>query len=154
MQVYANDLNPSSYQYLCTNIRLNKVGTRVHPFNVDGREFIRLAAGGRLGVPQEGNAAPAASSEPDRHLGQPFHHVVMNLPASAVEFLDALDGSFDPANWHGHELPLVHVYTFCRANESQAGEAGRPCTAPHGHASRGHYPAASQALAFAVSHST
>lgn len=40
--VFANDLNPSSYEYLKKNIQLNKiVPTLMETYNMDGREFIR-----------------------------------------------------------------------------------------------------------------
>lgn len=51
----------------------------------------------------------------------PLQHAVMNLPASAIEFLDAFNGAFDPQTWKGR-LPLVHLYTFKPAAESEAGE--------------------------------
>jgi len=44
----------------------------------------------------------------------------MNLPASAVEFVDAFNGAFDPATWKGR-LPLVHLYTFKTAAETETG---------------------------------
>lgn len=46
---------------------------------------------------------------------------VMNLPASAIEFLDAFNGAFDPVAWADRPLPTVHCYTFKRANETEAG---------------------------------
>jgi tRNA (guanine37-N1)-methyltransferase len=45
----------------------------------------------------------------------------MNLPASAVEFLDAFHGACDPDSWQGQELPWVHCYTFMK-NETEQGE--------------------------------
>ena len=42
----------------------------------------------------------------------------MNLPASAVEFLDAFHGAFDPAVWRGR-LPWVHCYTFSKCETPQ-----------------------------------
>lgn len=131
--VYANDLNPDSYKWLVENIKLNKVGHRVSPFNMDGREFMRLAAGGKLEgewgpppapkVKKSGEAPPAATEGNSLEGSNPaFDHIVMNLPATAVEFLDALPGAFDPALWAGRELPMVHVYAFLRGDETTEGD--------------------------------
>ena len=67
----------------------------------------------------------------DRDPAQPaesgmiFHHAIMNLPASAVEFLDAFGGSFSAELWHGRRLPLVHVYTFARSCETDEGKCNQ-----------------------------
>lgn len=64
--VFANDLNPASFEWLCENVKLNKVESLVHTFNMDGREFIRQQVAS---------------------IGRPFNHFIMNLPATAIEFL-------------------------------------------------------------------
>ncbi|XP_022157593.1 tRNA (guanine(37)-N1)-methyltransferase 2 isoform X2 [Momordica charantia] len=45
-------------------------------------------------------------------------HVIMNLPASALQFLDAFRGSIRRKYWKG-SLPWIHCYCFMRANENQ-----------------------------------
>ncbi|OMO80797.1 tRNA transferase Trm5/Tyw2 [Corchorus capsularis] len=45
-------------------------------------------------------------------------HVIMNLPASAIEFLDAFRGIISRKYWKG-PLPLVHCYCFIRASETE-----------------------------------
>lgn len=45
-------------------------------------------------------------------------HVIMNLPASALHFLDAFRGSIPRKYWKG-SLPWIHCYCFMRANENQ-----------------------------------
>eukprot|EP00455_Lapot_gusevi_P007806 TRINITY_DN13345_c0_g1_i1.p1 TRINITY_DN13345_c0_g1~~TRINITY_DN13345_c0_g1_i1.p1 ORF type:complete len:487 (-),score=117.51 TRINITY_DN13345_c0_g1_i1:132-1568(-) len=77
-RVYANDLNPKSFEYLQSNIVANKLSGRVEAWNDDAR-----AAWLRLRQLQRGGQAP-----------QRIHHIIMNLPMSAVEFLDVFCGSY------------------------------------------------------------
>ncbi|KAM6961271.1 LOW QUALITY PROTEIN: tRNA (guanine(37)-N(1))-methyltransferase, partial [Aplochiton taeniatus] len=93
--VLANDLNPESHRWLQHNCRLNKVERKVRTFNQDGRAFIQ---------------GPLKEELPALLKGTAAIHVVMNLPAMALEFLDAFRGLLDqelPANAN---LPKVHCY--------------------------------------------
>ncbi|RHY14626.1 hypothetical protein DYB25_002187 [Aphanomyces astaci] len=85
--VYANDLNPHSFAALNVNRQKNKVDGRVRSFNMDGRAFVAHLLASKI------------------H----FTQVIMNLPAIALEFLDAFPGQFD--HWQG-DLPTVHTYCF------------------------------------------
>ncbi|CAL0320063.1 unnamed protein product [Lupinus luteus] len=44
-------------------------------------------------------------------------HVIMNLPASAIQFLDAFRGLIQRKYWNG-PLPWIHCYCFIRATET------------------------------------
>ncbi|MEW5318686.1 MAG: hypothetical protein WDW38_009888 [Sanguina aurantia] len=151
--VYANDLNPASVHYLTLNAKSNKVLTRLSPFKMDGRRFIRMLAGDPAAAAaclaeaetSEPAPPPPSSSEPGsadassssgssssgsnwcptlpvgyRPAPLLFQHAIMNLPASAIEFLDAYNGAFDPTVWSEETLPTVHCYTFMKSPEVEA----------------------------------
>lgn len=98
-RVHANDLNPKSYEYMCINAKLNKVNHLVSCYNMDGRDFVRMLVG----------------------KGIRFDHVLMNLPGSAVEFLDVFINLFPESVYAGH-MPMIHVYTFIKGDSRTESE--------------------------------
>lgn len=104
--VMANDLNPSSFKWLQYNMKRNKVTNYMQTINKDGRDFI---------------LADVKSDLMKRwtSTGNKLYkmHITMNLPAMAVEFLDAFCGLM-----HGYvgaiePQPLVHVYCFAKGDD-------------------------------------
>lgn len=86
--VRANDLNPDSYYWLQENCKLNNVADKVECFNMDAREFIRQ---------QFDNGG--------------CDYIVMNLPGTAVEFLDAVaEGA--TKNRVTARMPIVIFHSF------------------------------------------
>jgi len=82
IEVHANDLNPASFQYLKQNSQVNKC-RNLHTYNLDGRAFVHQMMDQKQ-----------------------VHHFILNLPATAVEFLDAFRG------WTQTFMPTIHVYCF------------------------------------------
>ncbi|KAM8710076.1 hypothetical protein ACLKA7_016812 [Drosophila subpalustris] len=110
--VLANDLNPVSFQWLQHNAKRNKCLSHIKMFNKDGREFILNEL--REDLLQRW-CTPAATPH--------SLHVTMNLPAMAVEFLDAFRGLYtaeelaelpEPLNY-----PQVHVYSFAKGEDTK-----------------------------------
>ena len=96
--VHANDLNPASYKYLMINKQKNKCDN-LYGYNMCGRAFVH-------------------------HLcdqGIDFDHVIMNLPASAPEFLDAFHG------FTGTTLPRIHVHCFSSKDDDADDQAIQRC---------------------------
>lgn len=91
IKVHANDLNPDSYKYLTSNSKKNKC-SGLSCYNMDAREFCKHL--------QDSNIE--------------FSHAIMNLPATAVEFLDAFRG------FRGVRLPRIHVHCFAAKDYKQA----------------------------------
>ncbi|XP_011496707.1 PREDICTED: tRNA (guanine(37)-N1)-methyltransferase [Ceratosolen solmsi marchali] len=107
IRVLANDLNPESYKWLVKNAQVNKVTDLLMAFNKDGREFLKVDVKKDIVERREKNDNGS-------------EHIVMNLPALAVEFLDVFE------NWLSSEEidkvclnpPVVHVYCFIKASKS------------------------------------
>ncbi len=171
--VLANDLNPSSHEYLQVNISENnvrvlcfecvtidffisvfrfQVGSLVRASCQDGREFIRSVITRALDEPLPPAAPPLSksketkakklaklkaqrsrSSSPER-TGPQRNRVtqfVMNLPDSAIQFIDAFRGVLSPTHTGGRDLsgiyddshlPMVHCYCFTRELELDKAE--------------------------------
>ncbi|XP_066535757.1 tRNA (guanine(37)-N1)-methyltransferase isoform X2 [Hoplias malabaricus] len=104
--VLANDLNPESHRWLLHNTKLNKVDAKVSTFNMDGREFLR---------------GPVRERLPELMNGSASIHVIMNLPALALEFLDAfrglLDQDMEKELSNKLTLPQVHSYGFSKEDD-------------------------------------
>ncbi|KAJ3366622.1 tRNA(m(1)G37)methyltransferase, partial [Kappamyces sp. JEL0680] len=126
--VFTNDLNPSSFEYMQKNIIQNKVGHRVAAFHMDGREFIQKSLALlqdqtvwqemdkmlRVAVRRTDKGPPP---EPSRR-GTVFQHYIMNLPATATEFLDEFVGLYQGLDMAHDQLPMIHCYSFSRAKEA------------------------------------
>ncbi|KAJ9263119.1 hypothetical protein DTO195F2_3097 [Paecilomyces variotii] len=138
--VWANDLNPHGYEVMVDAVKRNKVDKFVTPFNMDGREFIQksakdLLAEGPVTVTVEPKAkrqkktedgkGAAPAPEPVEYVRPTtFDHYVMNLPATAIEFLDAFVGVYagheDQFSPHtSRSLPMVHVYCFSGNSDNE-----------------------------------
>jgi len=144
--VYANDLNPHSHAALNYAIQKNKVEKFVTADCMDGREFIRRATKElpnrktevvvhqKTQKPvQRWNRRPP-SKAPNKVLQAPktFQHYVMNLPATAVEFLDAFTGSYarrqkEFAPHTATKIPMIHVYCFSAMQETEEMDCEAVC---------------------------
>ncbi|KAH8835565.1 Met-10+ like-protein-domain-containing protein [Flagelloscypha sp. PMI_526] len=154
--VLANDLNPDSYLWLQHNIKDNNVENAVRPFCEDGREFIAKIPDKLFNEPLPGYTQPQSISKKRkiersaRNAGAPLlpeapvpprnriDHFVMNLPDSAITFLDAFRGIFSAP--HLREMytvmPQVHCYCFTRELEEEKARADviQRCEKQLGHA--------------------
>jgi tRNA (guanine37-N1)-methyltransferase len=88
VKIYAVDLNPDAVELLKVNVQVNKVQDRVFPILGDAREIIRTKLKGKA----------------DR--------VIMNLPETAIDFVDVACTAIKP------EGGIVHFYGFVRTPDS------------------------------------
>jgi tRNA (guanine37-N1)-methyltransferase len=88
VKVYAIDLNPEAVELLKVNVRVNRVENRVHAMLGDARQL----------------AATKLKGIADR--------VIMNLPETAIEFVDAACQAIKPQGG------VIHFYAFIRSPDS------------------------------------
>lgn len=127
--VHANDLNPESYKWLEVNAKLNHTSFEsLSCYNLDARDFLRTLRGKASTGNSDGGAVWV-------------DHVIMNLPQTAIDFLDCFRGFM--YRWRrsndGEEtceleelptdrlLPMIHVYCF--EKEPETHEVGKVPTA-------------------------
>ncbi|KAG2149671.1 Met-10+ like-protein-domain-containing protein [Suillus cothurnatus] len=155
--VFANDLNPESARYLSQNIVDNKVASLVRASCEDGRDFIKKVigrardnpfpayTGPKLSKMQEkeekrrlqlAKSSPTAAPAPvdqstmeNQSPRQTVSHFVMNLPDSAIDFLDAFRGVLSESanerdlNGNNANMPMVHCHCFTRELQPDRAEA-------------------------------
>ncbi|KAK9836251.1 hypothetical protein WJX84_002571 [Apatococcus fuscideae] len=77
----------------------------------------------KLAEPSSSNSDPAGASEAATSSSSAgsliFQHAILNLPASAVDFLDVFNGLYHEQDWT-QALPHVHCYTFSKGAETHA----------------------------------
>ncbi|KAI0463652.1 hypothetical protein LJB42_002656 [Komagataella kurtzmanii] len=131
--VFANDLNPESFKYLDINVSKNKVNKFVKVFNTDGRDFITQAQNDLFNYSNTHKVLTLNSRKKQRvskdttpQIKVPipnfFSHYIMNLPDSAIEFVDAYVGLFTKAfpqlsrdevkSLPNYLLPTINVHHF------------------------------------------
>jgi tRNA (guanine37-N1)-methyltransferase len=140
--VWANDLNPDSYTSMRDAIARNKVDQYVTPFNEDGRTFIRDAVVQLAQTDHHVDIRTKPSRKDKdakptllRTLRRPrtFQHFVMNLPATALDFLPSFIGLYPPALRARlapadlDRLPLIHVYCFSTKSDDNVAEGIKIC---------------------------
>ena len=126
VQVLANDLNPASAEALVVNARRNGVSKLVGVYNLDAAEFVeralRSAAGGTDAESLAGSRLPCALADGEGGAlddasagmeGRMPSHVLMNLPADSLRFLEPLR-LLKAAAEGVAERPCVHCYCFSR----------------------------------------
>ncbi|XP_014599190.1 PREDICTED: tRNA (guanine(37)-N1)-methyltransferase [Polistes canadensis] len=108
VRVLANDLNPESYKWLQKNADINKIKRNFQCFNLDGRDFLRDVV-----------KTDILNRRENKMTGK--EHIAMNLPASAVEFLDIFPNLFSPEEIEkvSSNPPIIHLYCFVKLRKNE-----------------------------------
>lgn len=127
--VLSNDLNPSSYEYMQKNVENNNVKNYVQCTNLDGTDLIRNTLKyvnefrtqkiynnkGELISKSyvKGNDKKRVAKETKIIVPKLPSHYVMNLPATAIDFLHNFKSMYNDLEVAEIDiLPVVHVHCF------------------------------------------
>ena len=112
---HANDLNPNCYKWMSENVKINKVVDRMECYNLDARVFIKQVSEQLIQNELAGNSFASK-------LKSMYSHVIMNLPGTAVDFLNAFIGLFSSVpkdRRDSFQLPTIHCYSFASGEDPQ-----------------------------------
>ena len=121
--VHANDLNPHSYEYLCANAKKNGVTETLKAYNLDGREFIKKIIRDLLQPALDVKDTDQSVFSLSRNVKT---HIIMNLPATAVDFLDSFRGTFSCVPVERRDslrLPTIYCYCFSKSEDDPEKDA-------------------------------
>ncbi|XP_052727648.1 tRNA (guanine(37)-N1)-methyltransferase 2 isoform X2 [Vigna angularis] len=103
-----------STRHSATSVIAGKRSSSYHEGDVEAHE-----TGFLEGVRRKGstNKRMRSSEMPVTKTWEHIDHIIMNLPASALQFLDSFRGLIQKKYWKGC-LPWIHCYCFIRATET------------------------------------
>eukprot|EP01084_Bolivina_argentea_P073454 133298_1 len=121
--IYANDLNPNSFKYLKENCKINNVEKNINCYNLDGRQFWKMLSKNKNNISKQNNEIfkdimknnedKKEENKSENVMENKFiDHIVMNLPAIAMEFLDVFGGCYSLNEIERYGLPMIHCYCF------------------------------------------
>ena len=103
--IYANDLNPDSFKYLKQNCKINNVEKNINCFNLDARQFWKKLCKNKKDIVEQNN-------NHNNNKNKFIDHIIMNLPAIALEFCNVFKNCFYLKEIELYGLPMIHCYCF------------------------------------------
>ncbi|XP_020245587.1 tRNA (guanine(37)-N1)-methyltransferase 2 isoform X2 [Asparagus officinalis] len=106
-------------QGLDVSLTIDNVSVKRRPEICDEEQHAE-GGGTNAGSQRKGNANKRIRGvkSPTPKAWEHVDHVIMNLPASALYFLDVFKGLLQRKYWKG-PLPWIHCYCFMRSNETE-----------------------------------